>query len=40
MCYCHRNFFDDDNLTKDDFDCDDYMECEECPYWNDYDEDD
>ena len=33
-CYCHRDEFDED------FDCDDYMECEECPYWNDYDEDD
>lgn len=32
--WCHRDFDDDDN-----FDCDDYMKCEECPYWSCYEDD-
>ena len=34
-CWCHRDLEDEDN-----FDCDDYMECTECLYYNSYEEDD
>lgn len=33
MGYCSRTSEDDEYDTE--FDCLDYMECEECPYWKD-----
>ena len=32
-CWCHKDEFDDD------FDCADYMDCDECPYWTDEEDD-
>lgn len=31
MGYCNRSDYDE--IEDDNFDCLDYMECEECPYW-------
>ena len=30
FCYCHNDYEDDEH------DCLDYMECEECPYYYEY----
>lgn len=38
--YCTRDF-DDELIIEEEwfFDCADYIECEECPYWSEDDDD-
>lgn len=38
--YCTRDFNDELIFEEEWFDCADYIECEECPYWSEGEEED